>query len=231
MIVKTKTVLIAGVGGAIGSALAEKYKDKEWNVISISRKEGADLVTNLSDESCIDSAREFIDSRPCPDLVINCCGLLHDENNMPEKELADVSTDWLMKNVEVNLNTHINLAKAVSKCLSSERSMTWVSLSAMVGSIGDNGLGGWYSYRISKASLNMLIRNLSIEWKRKHRENRVFAIHPGTTKSDMSAPFRIREDKLYDPQLSADRIINVIETSGLEANGQFLNWNGENILW
>ncbi|MCH2207710.1 MAG: SDR family NAD(P)-dependent oxidoreductase [Lentisphaerales bacterium] len=226
-----KKVLIAGSKGAIGRALSLKYEEMGWQVLRLSRSENSDLTVNLSEDSSVAVVVDFFTGKTCPDLIINCCGLLHDSQNMPEKQLDELNTNWLQKSFQVNLNTHVNLAKAVDKVADSSKSFTWVSLSAMIGSITDNRLGGWYSYRISKASLNMFIKTLSIEWKRKNKQNRAFVIHPGTTKSTMSSPFNVRKDKLYEPGLTAERIISVIESTETEANGQFYNWNGANLLW
>ena len=226
-----KTVLVAGANGAIGSALSANYESKGWEVIRLSRSKNSDLSVNLSDESSIPDIVDFFKGRSCPDLVISCGGLLHNAENMPERQLSHLNTNWLQKSFQVNLNTHINLAQAIDKIMDSKKCLSWVSLSAMIGSITDNHLGGWYSYRISKAALNMFIRTLSIEWNRKNKSNRAFVIHPGTTESDMSAPFKVRKDKLYKPILSAERIICVIESTETEANGQFYNWNGSKLLW
>jgi len=162
--------------------------------------------------------------------VINCSGILHDEEHMPEKQLSDINLLWLQESININLFSHVQLAKLMESQLSTRR-FFWVSLSAMVGSIGDNQLGGWYSYRISKSALNMFIKGLSIEWKRKNRDNCIIALHPGTTKSPMTKPFKVRPDKLYSPKKSAERIYQLISDLRSHHNGSFLNWNGETIPW
>lgn len=226
-----KTALIVGTNGAIGSSLEAKYKAEGWTVKTISSGPNQGLRLDLTNESNVDHIETYLKDQGCPDLIIHCSGLLHDSSNMPERTLEELNVDWLMKSLEVNLISHVNLAKAINHVMTKDKALTWVSLSAMVGSISDNGLGGWYSYRTSKAALNMFIKTLSIEWKRKNKGNRTFLIHPGTTKSKMSAPFSVRKDKLYAPELSAQRIYDVIENTGTEANGQFYNWNSEHIPW
>jgi len=226
-----KTVLIIGVNGAIGSSLVTKYKSEGWTVKCISRAANEGLNLDLTEVSSVDVVEAHLKEQGCPDLVIHCSGLLHDSLNMPERQLEELDTDWLMKSLEVNLISHVHLAKAINRVLTKEKPFTWVSLSAMVGSISDNGLGGWYSYRTSKAALNMFIKGVSLEWKRRNKGNRTFLIHPGTTKSNMSSPFSVRKDKLYSPELSATRIYDVIENTGVEANGQFYNWNSNVIPW
>lgn len=226
----TKKLLLVGANGSIGKALSGVYRHAGWEVISISRNKESDLTVDLSLEESFGETYTFLQKLGCPDMVINCNGVLHDDHHMPERRLKDLNVEWLTKSFSVNLQSHINLAKALDNVLTT-KTFTWVSLSAMVGSITDNYLGGWYSYRMSKASLNMFVKNLSIEWKRKNKDNRVFAIHPGTTKSYMSSPFKVKKDKIYQPELSAQRIYSVIEAANSDLNGQFLNWNGEIIPW
>ncbi len=226
-----KTVLIVGSNGAIGSSLKVKYEEDGWRVISIGNSPNPGLTIDLTEELNIDKIQAYLTNSGCPDLVIHCAGLLHDSTNMPERTLEDVNAAWIIKSMEVNLLSHVNIAKAINRVITKDKPLTWVSLSAMVGSITDNGLGGWYSYRTSKAALNMFIKTLSIEWKRKNKENRTLLIHPGTTKSDMSAPFNVRKDKLCSPRISAQRIYDVIANTSTEANGEFYNWNSEKIPW
>ena len=98
----------------------------------------------------------------------------------------------------------------------------------MVGSITDNQLGGWYSYRMSKAALNMFIKTLSIEWQRKAPDSIVVATHPGTTDSALSEPFQanIKDGKLYTPELTAERLSRILEELNAEQNGHLLHWDG-----
>jgi NAD(P)-dependent dehydrogenase (short-subunit alcohol dehydrogenase family) len=108
------------------------------------------------------------------------------------------------------------------------RSTHFAALSAMVGSIGDNRLGGWYGYRASKAALNQFLRTLSIECRRTHPELCVTAIHPGTTDTALSAPFQsnVKPEKLYTPEQSADRILEVVLAGTPKESGRFVNWDG-----
>jgi NAD(P)-dependent dehydrogenase (short-subunit alcohol dehydrogenase family) len=103
----------------------------------------------------------------------------------------------------------------------------------MVGSIADNRLGGWYGYRASKAALNQFIRTLAIECRIRHPRATILAIHPGTTDTDLSRPFQrnVKPGKLYTPQQSAARILQVVQNSGTGDSGRFLNWDGSEIPW
>ncbi|MCM8536605.1 MAG: SDR family NAD(P)-dependent oxidoreductase [Lentisphaeraceae bacterium] len=223
-------LIIAGSTSALGQALKSKYSQAGWMVKTIGRK-AADYEIDLTDYSATSELSELIFKSNTPDMIINCIGTLHNQKHMPERQLSDLDSSWLDSSLEINLKSHINLAKILNEHLTKEKPITWVSLSAMVGSIGDNRLGGWYSYRISKAALNMFIKTLSLEWKRKNKLNKVLSIHPGTTRSSMSAPFKINKDNLYEPELSADRIFDVISNSTSEDNGTFSNWDGKVIPW
>lgn len=240
------TVLLAGASGglaqAIGGELVRRYP--QVTLLTLSRGEAGSfeghrgeqrhLSVELGDASSIGAVREFLsESAALPDWVINCCGLLHDGAHGPEKSLEQCDDDWLLQSMRVNLLTHLHLAQALGKLLRRRQPLLWASLSAKVGSIGDNHLGGWYSYRISKAALNMLIRNLSIEWGRRLESCCVVAIHPGTTDTDLSKPFQenIAEDKLYRPELSAERIVDVMRGLQLEDSGQLLFWDGTPLPW
>ena len=226
-----KTVLIAGGNSAIAKALARSLTVQGANVLALSRKEIQEFdsyAVDLTKSESVNDVQAFLYNGAYEiDLVINCVGLLHDQEHMPERQLKEIKADWLLKSMEVNLVTHIHLAQALEPCVKKKKELVFASLSAMVGSIRDNGLGGWYSYRMSKAALNMFIKGLSIEWKRYNAQNRVLAIHPGTTDSQMSKPFKVRPDKLYSPELTATRILSVLEKSDQQETGSFLNWNGE----
>jgi len=231
-ILSEKTVLISGASGAIGRELVNNYRSSGADVITLSRSLEADISADLRSEDSIAKVQSFMDRFSAfPDICICCNGILHDDRNMPEKSLQEISKKWLFESLEANLLSHIHLSQALESGLTKEKAFVWASISAMVGSIGDNYLGGWYSYRISKASLNMFVKTLSIEWARKNKNNRVFAIHPGTTRSKMSEPFKVRKDKLYEPETTAERISNIVNNANNFETGQFINWTGQEIPW
>ena len=231
MILKGSNVLLAGASGAIGSSLYSSIESMGADILAISSKTGYDMQLDLTKEYSIEKLRGHLSYTFIPDVIICCSGILHNDDFLPEKKLADFSSEWFFKSAEMNIISHVNLAKAVDPLIEKNKSVIWVSLSAMVGSISDNKLGGWYTYRMTKAALNMFVRGLSIEWHRKAKDSAVVAIHPGTTDSQMSKPFSIRKDKLYSPQLTADRIISVIESLSAGDTGSFINWNGNEIEW
>jgi NAD(P)-dependent dehydrogenase (short-subunit alcohol dehydrogenase family) len=173
-------------------------------------------------------AREIRQSSVKPELVVHCAGILHEPGLQPEKSLRHCQPDALRRLFEVNSIGPLMTAQCIVPLMPKNRSTHFAALSAMVGSIGDNRLGGWYGYRASKAALNQFLRTLSIECRRTHPELCVTAIHPGTTDTALSAPFQsnVKPEKLYTPEQSADRILEVVLAGTPKESGRFVNWDG-----
>lgn len=227
-------ILLAGASSGVGSALATELNAHGHQIWTLGRSEptfqpSGFLKTDTTNSECVAQIQSWLASTGlAPDCVIQCAGLLHNQNYMPEKRLNQISTDWIDKSMQVNLHTHIHLAQAINPLVRKSAPVKWVSLSALVGSISENELGGWYSYRMSKAALNMFIRNLDIEWRRKSPESIVVALHPGTTTTKLSEPFQgnIATGKLYSPELTSSRLSKVIENLNAEQSGRLLHWDG-----
>ncbi len=168
-----------------------------------------------------------------PDLVINAAGILHEDTLQPEKSLNQCNQDAFTRIFQVNSIGPLMLAKAVLPLMPKNRPGHFAVLSAMVGSIGDNRLGGWYGYRASKAALNQFMKTLAVECHRSHPQLCITAIHPGTTDSDLSRPFQanVKPGKLYTPAQSAARILQVVSAGKAEDSGRFVNWDGRQIPW
>lgn len=228
-------ILIAGASSAIAQALITALTDSGHCVYSISRSTKIHqslvpeqhLTINLSQATCLPTLRAFVQQAQ-PDVVFCCTGLLHNAEHMPEKTLSQINADWLHQSISANILPHIHLAQAIAPLLSRSHCIKWISLSAMVGSIQDNRLGGWYSYRMSKAALNMFIKNLSIEWGRKSSNTIVVAQHPGTTVSNLSEPFQanISADHLFSTEVTAKRLIEVMQHLNHLQHGKLLHWDG-----
>lgn len=174
-----------------------------------------------------DSGREL-------ELIFNCVGLLHDEGGLrPEKRLADVSVDHLQESYLVNAIGPVLVANHLQHLLPRGRRAVFATLSARVGSIGDNRLGGWYAYRMAKAAQNMATRNLSIELRRRCRELICVALHPGTVDTSLSRPFQgnVPPEKLFTPERAAQQLLDVIDSLKSEDNGGFFAWDGQPIEW
>ncbi|CZF82197.1 C-factor [Grimontia celer] len=232
-----KSVLVAGSHGTIGKAVCERLKLAGYDTLTISRAQETSLShlnIAMTEPESVAAMSNWLSER-MENLVgvIHCAGFLHEGDKGPEKNLKQLNADWLHQSIQVNTISHVHLAQALDSLIRRRSELRWLSLSAKVGSIEDNGLGGWYSYRMSKAALNMFIKNLSIEWGRRASGTSVIAMHPGTTPSALSEPFTRNwpKDKLYSPQLTAERIVSVFESMSAEGTGKLYHHDGSVIPW
>ncbi|PXX92255.1 short-chain dehydrogenase [Marinobacter vulgaris] len=246
-----KQVLIAGISGAIGHAIAERLlrQDSELVIVGLCRdpssvrfaEEQADRVTlipwDAAEAGNVDGVAEKLkESLPAEsglDTVIYAAGILHGPGMSPEKRLEDLDAGAFAHAFAVNATGFAMLVRTLAPWLRHRRFKRIVAVSAKVGSITDNGFGGWYAYRSSKAALNMLVRNLSIELPRKYRPLACVAVHPGTTLSPLSEPFTrsLAQLKVHEPGDTAENILRVTEQLTEENNGTFLSWDGSVIPW
>jgi NAD(P)-dependent dehydrogenase (short-subunit alcohol dehydrogenase family) len=199
------------------------------------RLEGV-LPLDLRDDSSLAAFPERLrldPAAPALRVVINTAGLLHAPDLQPEKRLAQVNRAALERSFSVNAFGAILLARALEPLLAREAPVHVASLSARVGSIGDNRLGGWYSYRAAKAAQNQLLRTLALEWRRRLPNACVTVLHPGTTATGLSAPFRgsVPPENLFTPERTAAQLLDVLEGQTPERSGSFLAWDGAVIPW
>ena len=168
-------------------------------------------------------------------LVLNCAGVLHGgpASLAPEKRLADVRPDALAASFAVNAFGPLLVAKHFEPLLAHRERAVFASISARVGSIGDNRLGGWYAYRGAKAAQNMFTRTLAIEWARSRRNVVCVALHPGTTDTDLSRPFQanVAPGKLFSPERTVRQLLDVIDQLTPAETGRFYAWDGSEIPW
>ena len=235
------TMVIFGAAGGLGCALTARLVEEfpQQQVIALSRQPVAHRIAGVqyvtlgeySDASLSQWAAEFAHTGTQLDGVISTIGMLHDDQTSPEKQLADVSADNLEKLFTVNALLPLLVLKHCQPLFDKKVDAFFVQLSAKVGSIEDNYLGGWYAYRASKAALNMLLKTAAIELKRSHKKLTLAAIHPGTTDTRLSKPFqkRVPDDKLYTAELSAERIVDVIKNLTPEKSGGLFHWDGETL--
>ncbi len=162
-------------------------------------------------------------------LIINTIGVLHSSDWMPEKKLDDLNAAQLTELMKINAIGPALTIRHFSKFLDPKNSIM-VNLSAKVGSIEDNRLGGWYSYRASKAALNMMIKTASIEWARTKPNSALIAMHPGTVNSRLSKPFRGEQIGRPANDAVAD-MFRVIENLKKEDSGSFVSYSGEKLPW
>jgi NAD(P)-dependent dehydrogenase (short-subunit alcohol dehydrogenase family) len=164
-------------------------------------------------------------------LVLYCVGLLHEGEIQPEKSLQQIQSEQLLRYFQVNSIGAVLLAKQVLPLLKHGDRSVFASISAKVGSIDDNALGGWYGYRASKAALNMLMRTAAIEYSRKSPKTLVVMLHPGTTDTQLSKPFQrnVPPEKLFAIDRTVMQLLGVIEGLEPEDSGQFFSWDGSRL--
>jgi NAD(P)-dependent dehydrogenase (short-subunit alcohol dehydrogenase family) len=168
-----------------------------------------------------------------PETIVLCTGLLHDGDRQPEKSITRFDRDWFTRSIATNTQPFGELAAAVTTRARRDQAVKLAVISAKVGSISDNNLGGWYSYRASKAALNMLVRTTAIEWRHRLPNSTLLALHPGTTDSGLSAPFqkRLPEGQLHSPEYTGQTLANLIDQATPADSGSFLSWDGSLLPW
>lgn len=166
-------------------------------------------------------------------LVVNCVGLLHEETLQPEKSLKRINPESLMRYFQVNSIGAILLTKQLLPLLRHHERSVFGTISAKVGSIGDNQLGGWYGYRASKAALNMFMRTAAIEYRRTSPKTLIVMLHPGTTNTRLSRPFQasVPAEKLFSIERTVNQLLTVIEQLQDGDSGQFFSWDGSRLPW
>ncbi len=192
------------------------------------------LQMDVTDETQIAQGAAHIQSQiDRLHLVIYCVGFLHEGGIQPEKSLQQIQADHLIRYFQINSIGAVLLAKQMLPLMKHSDRSVFASLSAKVGSIGDNQLGGWYGYRASKAALNMLMRTTAIEYSRKSPKTVVVMLHPGTTDTGLSKPFQrnVAPEKLFSVDKTVAQLLSVIATLQPDDNGQFFSWDGSRLPW
>jgi NAD(P)-dependent dehydrogenase (short-subunit alcohol dehydrogenase family) len=165
--------------------------------------------------------------------VVICHGILHGDSLWPEKRLEDISAESLQTVFQANTVVPVLWLKLLHRLLKSKQRCVVAALSARVGSIGDNHLGGWYAYRSSKAALNMMLRTLSIEYGRRVKNVKIISFHPGTTDTALSKPFQasVPSDKLFTPAFVAERLCGIMAEAEIDGQLSYLDWDNKAIPW
>lgn len=239
------TALVVGCGG-IGQALLQELgplaphlhrvgaSRRDWRSAASADWQGVDyLPLDLTDDASLERLGASLRDRPPLRLVIHTAGVLHGPGLQPEKRLAQVNRLGLEQSFSINAFAPLLLAQAIACCLPGDAPFHFASLSARVGSIGDNQLGGWYAYRAAKAAQNQLLRTLALEWRRRKPQGCVSLLHPGTTATALSAPFQagVPPGRLFSPQRAATQLLRVLEGLSPERSGGFWAWDGQPIPW
>ncbi len=230
----SRAAAVIGASGGIGAALVAALADEgAYDVVhAFSRSALANARLDYEDEDSIHAAAAHVGEGPPLELVVVATGLLHDEARGPEKALAELDPAWLLRNFAVNTVGPAIVAKHFLPLLPVDRRAVFAVLSARVGSIGDNKLGGWYGYRASKAALNMFVRTASIELARTRPRAIVVGLHPGTVDTGLSKPFQrnVAPGKLFTPATSAAHLLDVIDALKRPDSGNCLDWDGETVV-
>ena len=164
-------------------------------------------------------------------FVFICIGILHDNSCFPEKRIEELTSDNFTHVMNINALTPIIWLQRLTPLVNGKTPCKVVVFSARVGSISDNHLGGWYSYRASKAALNMMLKNVAIEYARRAKNVKLIAFHPGTTNSPLSKPFQknVPKDKLFRPEFVAKQLLTILENTVMDNQLSYVDWKHENI--
>lgn len=196
------------------------------------------LVCDNTESSITDVCQQLKSHSVNITKVLICNGILHgttshNENMMPEKKLEDINTAQLEAVFHANTVVPMLWLSKLVSILKGDQDTQVALLSARVGSISDNTSGGWYSYRASKAALNMLIQNSAIEYARRAKNVKLIAFHPGTTDTPLSKPFQrsVPEGKLFTPGFVASQLLGILDKAEMNNKAAFLDWNNQAIDW
>ncbi len=232
--------VVIGATGGIGAAVLEQLRQCPHvaRVAALSRTPGApdEKVTHatidITDEASVADAAALVkQTLGSVHLVFIATGLLHDGDLQPEKALRSLDAGHMAQVFAVNATGPALAAKHFAPLLPRTGKSVIAAISARVGSIADNGLGGWYAYRASKAALNQLMRTAAIEVARKHPDAVFLSLHPGTTDTKLSEPFQagVPDGKLFTPHYSANRMLQVIDQATPADSGGLFAWDGEKL--
>lgn len=214
--------VIIGTSGGIGAAFADLLEadPQVGQVTRLSRASGFDLTAPAS----ITAAAASLATPP--DLVIVATGVLHADGLAPERDLRQLSADAFARAFAINATGPALVAQAFLPLLPKGRKTVFAALSARVGSISDNRLGGWHAYRASKAALNQILRTIAIEQARRNPASIFLGLHPGTVDTGLSKPFQRNVKTLFTPQESAAHLLGVIDGATPASSGRLFDWQG-----
>lgn len=229
LVPKPFRALVIGSSGTIGTAFMELLENYPECIEVVGIHRNSPNPIDYQDLTTIESAAKSLAGDGPFQLMINTVGILHSTDWMPEKKLDDLNPAQLQTLMQINAIGPSLTMRYFSKLLDSAGSVM-ATLSAKVGSIEDNRLGGWYSYRASKAALNMLIKTAAIELARTKPNTALIALHPGTVNSRLSQPFK--GQKIGRPSLEAAQdMLKVLLSLSKEDSGTFISYSGERLPW
>lgn len=221
--------VVIGASGGIGAAVADRLEaDAGFSVVHRLSRSGTGF--DLEDEASIAGAAATVAAGPTPTLTFVATGVLH-HGHEPERSYRTMTAEHLVRDYRINTVGPALVAKHFAPLMPRDRRAVFAALSARVGSIGDNRLGGWHSYRASKAALNMILKNLAIELGRTHREAVVAGLHPGTVDTALSTPFQkgVSPERLFTPARSAEAMLAVLDGLTPADSGGVFAWDGARV--
>ena len=223
--------VVFGAGGGVGGALVEAIRTAQRfdHVVTFSRSTSPSI--DLLDEASLERAAAYAADLGELRLAIDATGFLHDERQGPEKTWRQLDAVNLARSFALNAIGPALIMKHVLPRLPRSGKAVFATLSARVGSIGDNRLGGWYSYRASKAALNQLVRTAAVELARRSPDAICVALHPGTVATPLSAPFAASGADVHTPAAAAHHLLAVVDQLTADANGEFFDWRGQTVPW
>ncbi len=239
-------IIVFGGSGGIGAALLEQLSRRfpdatvfsTWYMSPPSDHLMKSVRWSQVNVTSEQSVQAFAGQFDKVHWLINAVGMLHrasleEQVKLPEKSLRQIDADFFLQNIQTNTLPTLLLAKHFEFALKHDERAHFATVSAKVGSIEDNRLGGWHSYRCSKAALNMAIKNISIEWRRRLPNVCVTALHPGTTDTALSAPFQrnVPDGKLFTAQYTAACLVDVLSSLSAADSGKFLAYDGQELPW
>ena len=245
--------LVVGASGGLGAAFVRQLLDRnELRRVFTWSRSGRTCAADLQpgrrpelvasrgvdlerEQTVVDAAVGLADRNADLRLVINAAGLLHDASTgqSPERRLNQIDAASLTRSFAINAVGPMLVFREVMELVPRRQRSVLMSISARVGSIGDNRLGGWYGYRASKAALNQLHRSLAVELGRIRPEAVSLVLHPGTVDTSLSEPFQrsVPEGKLFDADAVTARLLALAASARRDDSGGFFAWNGEPIPW
>ena len=219
-----KNALVLGATGGIGRAMVAALETQGSAVTGLSRRDGLDVT----DPAAVERVLGALDG-PF-DLIVVAVGILAPEGSAPEKALAAVGAEAMARVFAVNTIGPALILRHAARLLPKDRRSMVGVLSARVGSIGDNQIGGWHSYRASKAALNPIMHGAAIELRRSHKASVCVALHPGTVKTPFTAAYAGKH-KMVSADQAAANLLNVLDSLTPAQSGGFYDYAGQEIVW
>ena len=223
--------VVFGSSGGIGAGIVSTLSDiNHFDSVIGLRRQGSFSI-DFEDEVTLKLAAEKVANVGDIRLAIDATGFLHDEHHHPEKSWRELNTKTLAHSILINAIGPALLIKHFLPKMPRSGKSVFATLSARVGSIGDNHLGGWYGYRASKAALNQIVRSASIELARRSPDAICVALHPGTVDTPLSAPFAKSQLDIKTPAAAAENLLGVMDTLNKSDNGGFFDCGGKSVPW